>query len=389
MWDTFVMENLEFPFLRQLNVGFTDFIETNLIHIVKTSHALKSITIRSGGTVVHEVLQQIADHCPLLEELETMCSFLFDDLLYLLNKSSALTKLSLRGCSSSRWKDSDWERLRPYGHLMHEISVDKRNTAFVGILDACPRLSSLEYSDVENENHGMILLRASQSCPLLEVLSFDTHSTVALFALSRNCKKLGKVIITHSSPPLSITDLAIFNQIETLENLTLHGPDLTNEHLAVISGFRNLTELCFDYHNDAIFLKGTFTGTPISQSLETISFYEGGGVVPVAILSCLSPCKNLREIDLNTRFCDDAGFKILATHFPLLKEITMGYVKEHIVGLTYFLTQHKHLKTVYLFSHRDSNDEEVNASFQDHFTNHVNDLRSYFPHIQFQFVPFL
>ena len=390
VWDIdssfIIMENLELPFLRKLFVGGKKSIETNLIHLVKSSPALKSITIHAGQVVVHEVFRQIADHCPLLEKLVPVCIFSIDDLLYLLNKCSALTKLTLR-CPTTRsdrdeWEDDNWERFRPYGHLMHELSVYGKAynpQAFADFLSACPLLQKLIYIGVENENHGMILLRAAQSCPLLEDLSFDTHSPTSVLALSRNCKKLREVRIRC---PLSTTDLACFNQIETLETLSLEGNnDLTSEHLAVISGFRNLKELTISCNN-AVFLDGLFLNTPISRSLEKIIFHRGGsGVVPLSVLSCLTPCSKLREINIYHRFCDDAGMKILATHFPLLEDLVTEYVKEHVVGLTFLITQCKHLKQVSL-TRPDSNDEVAQACFQEH----LKGLRYCFPHVDFQSV---
>ena len=383
--SAFVMENLKLPFLRKLEVKGYDF-ESNLIHLVKASPALQSITIGHGVTAVDEILRQIADHCPLLEELEPFFDYTVDDLLYLFNKCSALTKFSLRAVST--WEDSDWVRLRPFGHLMHEISVYGEGQvsnpqAFADFVGDCPRLHKLWYVKIENGNFGIVLLRVAQSCPLLESLNIDTFSSAALLELSRNCKKLREVFISQSDQQsLSAGDLEIFSQIETVEKLMLFQNDLTNEHLAAISVFPNLKHLYFNWYDEAaIFADGTFADTPISRSLEQIGFHVPL-VVPVAALSCLMPCKILREIDLRESFCDKAGLKILATHFPLLEKITMGYVKEHIVGLTFFIAQCQHLKEVGLSNAMDDinpNDEEARACFQ----GHLNDLRSYFPHIEF------
>ena len=119
-----------------------------------------------------------------------------------------------------------------------------------------------------------------------------------------------------------------------------------------------------------------FVDTPISRSLETIRIISRA---PAAALWCLTPCSNLREIDLNDCRCDDASLKILATHFPLLKQITMGYVKERIVGLTLFFAQRKGLEEVMFIVHNLH--DLANAGF----LNFLTDLANYFPHIHFDY----
>ena len=94
VWDieSTVMENLEFPFLRNLRIFNSACFETkpaveaNMITMVSSSPALQSITIYFHGAIFQEFLRQIADHCPVLEELDLRCQFLVDDLVYLLNK---------------------------------------------------------------------------------------------------------------------------------------------------------------------------------------------------------------------------------------------------------------------------------------------------------------
>ena len=383
VWDldsAFITENLEFPFLRKLHVVDVK-LENYFVNFVKTSPALQSITILAGSKVVHEVLQQIADHCPLLEVLILQCSFLMDDLLYLLSKCSALAKFDLWN-GYERWKDDDWERLRPYGHLMHEINATKDITnlqGFADFLGSCSRLHSLSYGKIENENHGMILLRVAQSCPLLESLSFYTCSSASLQRISRNCKKLREINIWDDSSPLSVADLACFKEIEKLETLSLFRYDLTNDHLAVISGFQNMKKLHIYANNETIFVDGMFTGTPISRSLEKISFHSNFDE-KISPMAAFTQCNNLREINLADCRCDDASLKLLAKHFPLLEKITMEYVEENIVGWTFFIAQHKHLKVVTFSKVYFSSDDEIAEAC---FLNHFNDLESYFPHITF------
>ena len=398
----FITDNLELPFLRKLQVsGTSNIFETNLIQVVKSSPALQSITIY-GSPVVHEVLHLIADHCPLLEEFLPICKFSFDDLLYLLNKCSALKKLTLRN-ASERWKDDDcWERLRPFGHSMHEVIVGNGVTnpqAFADFIGSCSFLQELGYDDIEkadenegdgeiaDENHGMILLRAAQSCPLLEVLTFDTFSSTALLQLSRNCRKLREVTIWGQWSSLSVSDLSNLSQIETLEKLYLYRDDLTSEHLAVISGFRNLKKLTLNCTDDAIFTDGMFADTPISQSLEKIRLIGGSdddGSFPISVLTCISACENLWKIELKGSYCNTHGLMILNTNFPFLKDITLGYNETHIVGLTCFITQCICLQKVTLALAHGMDDEESTARF----LNHLSDLESFIPHIDFDYYYF-
>ena len=289
------------------------------------------------------------------------------------------------------WNDGDWERLRPYGHTIREINViggDGQaftSEAFAAFIGACPNLQILEYFMIENENsRGTVLLRAAQSCPHLVYLNIDTFSSAAVLERRQNCKNLREVSMSfckHQS--LSVADLVILSQIESMEKLALFQDDITHEHLAAISWFQNLKDLYFNWYNGLeIFEEGMFAGTPICRSLEHIGFHTHSLVVSVAALSCLTLCKNLREIGFDRSACDAAGLKILATHFPLLEKITMGYVIEHIVGVTFFIAQCKNLKEVTLWNARcdiNPNDEVTEACLQ----IHLNDLRSYFPHIHF------
>ena len=396
--DSAIITNLELPYLRKLYVFSSDF-ERTLNLLVKTSPALRSITICPDvrkavyidcNTVTHEVLHQIADHCPLLEELMLDYGFVFDNLLYLLNKTTTLNKLTLMNDSFHRWTHGDWERIYPYGHMIHEMGTYEYGSsnpppAFADFVGACPCLRSLHYFFVPETVQGEILLRAAQSCPLLESLDFDTWSSAALFEISQKCKKLRDVTINPSNQSLSASDLASLKHIETLETLHCFENDLTSEHLVVIFEFRKITNLLIKCVNDAIFVEGMLVDTPLSRSLEKIHLLfdddgDGDEVFPLetGILKCISACKKIREITLDQRFCDDAGLKILATHFPLLEKITMGCVNERMVSLTFFLTQCKYLKRVSL-TQPASNDKVV----QDCFQEHMNDLRSCFPHIYF------
>ena len=377
-----ITENIELPFLRKLSV-YGDVSESDILQLVKTSPALQSVTLYVYKRV-HQVLHQIAGHCPLLEALRLHCSFLMDDFLYLLSKCSALKNITLNYAFEEWVGNDNWERLHPYGHLIQHIGIFRNAVnppAFANFVDACQNLRSLDYFDIRETAEGEILLRAAQSCPLLENLHFDTHSPTAMRELSRKCKNLQHVYIRSSNQSLSSSDLAIFEQIETLESLSLEQHDLTNAHLAVICRFRNIKELemqqCFF---EDIVTEGMFVDTPISKTLEKIQIISRN--LPVAALSCLMPCKKLREIDLFDCRCADASLAILATHFPLLDTITMGYDKERIDGLKSFITQHKHLIAVTLLNTVfgvNPNDEVAEAGFQ----SHLNDLRSCFPHIYF------
>ena len=211
-----------------------------------------------------------------------------------------------------------------------------------------------------------------------------------MLELTRHCKKLREVEFIATNPPLSTSNLAIFKQIETLKNLSLKGRDWTSEHLAVISGFRNIQQLNINEHK--IFTEGMFTDTPISKTLEKItlarllpvigedipSMLSSSWIMSNAALSCIAVCNNLKNIQLRQRFCDDAGLKKLAPHLPLLEMMQMDYNKDHIDGLQFFITQCKHLQTVFLTLPVGS-DEEMKICRQ----GHLNELRSCFPHIQF------
>ena len=122
---------IELPFLRKavFSIGVHG---KDVIQLVKKSPALQSITVQC--TTMDGVLRQIADHCPLLEELVPVCDdILMDDLLYLLNKCSTLTKLTLENPTTyiphskdRDWEEDGWELLRPYGHVMHQIRFDTK-----------------------------------------------------------------------------------------------------------------------------------------------------------------------------------------------------------------------------------------------------------------------
>ena len=418
--SAYVIENLELPFLRKLVVtkkkkeAREHDCESSLIHLVQTSPDLQIISIDAFGVVVHEIIRQIADHCPLLEELVPYCGFLMDDLLYLLNKCTALTKLSLAYPKedlyppSRMWKDSDWERLRPYGHLVHEMHAFGgdaiHSRAFADFLGTCHRLYKLDLyinnSATDVATYDSLMLRATQSCPLLETLFFDASSLV-LRELGKNCKMLRKIDTSYYSPPVSATDLASLYQIETLETLifnqgTFNFDDLTVEHLAVLSWFKNLKELNICCNNVDIFVEGIFADTPLSRSLEKlslerISLDNDSNFIPASVLSCFTPCTNLREIDLCHSKFTNAGMKILATHFPLLAELVMGYDITLAVGLTFVITQHKYLRGIFFNGHPFGHQpffcrRKFNEAEKVWFLNYVTDLRCYFPHIDFKYV---
>ena len=363
------------PFLRGLSVSGPN-SESDIITLVKTSPALKSISLYY--IKVQEVLRQIADQCPLLEDLTLWCSFSMDDFLYLLNKCSELRNITLKYDPFKEWAGDNWKRLHPYGHLIQNIQIHANgphHPAFADFIGACPCLKTLHYCDIPETSKGEILLRAAQTCPLLEFLSFDTHSSVALVALVQNCKKLRHVSVTGES--LSTSDLANLNQLENLECLSLDQSDLTSGHMALICEHQNIKVLEIQQclFEDMV-TDGMFDNKPISRSLETIRIISRGA--PATALSCLTACSNLREIDMYDCRCDDASLLILATHFPLLETITIGYSKESIVGLTFFFTQHKDLVEVTFVRH-NLHDGEVNAGFK----NFLRSLRNYFPHIHF------
>ena len=292
------------------------------------------------------------------------------------------------------WDSNSWDFLRPYGHMIHDISVMGNTPALAAFLSACPNLFSFSCTKCDDSIWSeMILLRAAQSCPLLEDVFIQAYTTAALLELSRNCKKLRKFSFlgTRSRPGLLTTDLTIFNQFETLEELSLC-VDLTSELINALSRFRNLKILKLDCYSDddGIFADVKFVGTAISRTLEKVSFAGGPGVIPVAFLSCFSACTNLREISLDMGCrCDDACFHILATHFPLLEKIALNYINEHVDGLIQFLTQSKRLKIVNLLFPNScygyhTNDNQSKADFQ----NHSNDLRFFFPHILIKNSPY-
>ena len=285
------------------------------------------------------------------------------------------------------WDSNNWECLRPYGHLVDKLGDYFSPLAVAGIHSACPCLRELSLSNSDNSiSSGMILLRAAQSCPLLEDVSIHAYTTAALLELSQKCKKLRHItfLSTRSRPGLPTSDLKLFNHIETLEELRL-SVDLTSELIVAVSGFRNLKILNLALYDnvDSIFADVKFAGTPISRSLESIWFSGGDGVIPTAFLSCISACTNLREIKVDRGCrCDDACFHILATHFPLLKEIALNYFQEHADGLKSFVAQSKRLKRVILMAPNPPlprYDEVAKADLH----SHLKDLRSSFPYICF------
>ena len=203
-----ITEYLDFPFLRKLKVSHRNpfdpqsSFETNVVCVVRSSPALRSFTIDSFGGIVQDVLRQVVDHSSMLEELDLCCKFLVEDLCYLLNKCSALTKLSLQNTgdlgrppvAGNFWDSDNWECLRPYGHVIHKLGLHGNSPAIADFLSACPRLHALSCMNCDDSTlNGMVLLRATQSCPLLEDMQVDLYASDALLEISRNCKKLRKI----------------------------------------------------------------------------------------------------------------------------------------------------------------------------------------------------
>ena len=364
--------------------------------------------------------------CPSLEELSVGYDGLslysravMEDLLFVCSQCLQLKNVSIESLSFGRdWRDRKDDLLvgfQEFGHLIVEIGkIDgsDNNVTTQGVLNflkRCPRLKKLDYYDFED---GEKLLMCAQSCPLLEEISCDRLSKPAVLEVSRNCKQLRKVEFWRFDAEwveLPATTIGALKQIDTLEELSLTGCGLTNEKLAVISGFRHLKHLKLQELVGVDGLTGAgfrvLKGSPISETLQSIkvSFEDGGDYnIPVqgfdiaGMMAGIASCHNLRKADLSYH-CDDAGLVVLGAGCPLLEEISLTYGPVTVDGLVDLAEHCQHLTKVVLeYDRNEGRDLEADYTFPEYFDGselgpgHARAVaampivRSRLPHIQIE-----
>ena len=201
----------------------------------------------------------------------------------------------------------------------------------------------------------------------------------------------------------------MLEEIETLEELDLRSCGLTNEKLAVISGFRHLKRLHLeeDYGIDG--LTGAdfrvLKGSPISETLQSISVsFEDGGDhdLPLqdfdiaGMVAGFASCHNLRKADLSYH-CDDAGLVVLGAGCPLLEEISLTYGPVTVEGLVDLAEHCQHLTKVVLdYDRNEGRDLEAEGFRNSYFdgskygpgharaVEDIEIVRSRLPHIQIE-----
>ena len=230
-----------------------------------------------------------------------------------------------------------------------------------------------------------------------------------MLELSQNCKFLRKVAIWQFVELLEVSASGIetLKIIDTFEELSLIGCSITNEKLAVISGFRHLKHLELKEHYGIDGLTGAgfkiLKGSPLSETLQSIelSFQDGGDdFIPVfffdiaGMIAGIASCHNLRKAEL-AYHCNNAGMMVLGAGCPLLEEIKLTYGPVTVDGLIDLAEKCKHLTKVVL-QHDCDEGRDLDADGFKYFDgseygpgwtrarSDIRILRSRLPHIQFE-----
>ena len=387
-----IMESLHLPSLRKLTIGNCE-CPPWLRHIPQFSPLLEELTVRIISGTVMEDLLFVCSQCLEL-------------------KNVSIDFLSFR---SHDWTD-DLLSESLYGDLVVEIRIvngyQRRVTTkcFKNYIRGCRRLRKLGYSYFDD--NGKLLKCIAQSCPLLEDIRFDTCSKPALEELSRNCKQLRKVEVCKSDVDnfAEVSEIEVLKQIDTLEELSLIDCGLTNEKLAVISGFRHLKRLHLVEYYGVDGLTGAgfrvLEGSPISETLQsvTVGLWESGEEgLPLqnfdiaGMVAGIASCHNLRNIDLMYQcLCDDAGLLLLGAGCPLLEEIKLTYGPVTVDGLVDLAEHCQHLTKVVLWYNPNEGidlETEIATNFDSYHVRayhararalpNIKIVRSRLPHIEF------
>ena len=386
-----MIERLHLPSLRKLTTGhfFVDWMR----HIPLLSPSLQELSV--GGNNDRRTME---DFIFVLGQCLELKSVYIDSMMF----------------QSRDHTDDVLAALQEFGHLIVEIRTAcgymrlVTTTGFMNFIKCFSRLRKLGFSYFED--NGMLLKCVAQSCPLLEELSFDTCSKPALLELSQNCKFLQKVgICRFPLTTITIAEIEVLKQIDALEDLTLKGCGLTDEKLALISGFQHLKHLKLQEYLGVHGLTGAgfrvLKGSPLSVTLQSISvsFEEGGdhqlpvqGFDIAGMVAVVASCHNLRKAHLSYHR-NNAGLGVLGAGCPLLEEIKVTVGPVTVDGLVALAEHCQHLTKVVLdYDHNEGRNLEAFDIVPRFFNGSHNGpghamalaalpiIRSRLPHIQFE-----
>ena len=398
--DPSVISHLRFPSLRKLRIDTATgcgSVELSVVELIKSSPALTQLVVigyfgdssydgddsRVGGSEkgFGMLLRSLVQYCPLLEgfTLDSPFKFHVDDLLYLFRHAKALRDVSFTaGAFRGMQEDVDDDGnddgcnvnvFAEFGHLFtsiilstdgeylhHSIEIAKvPRKRFCKIISTCSRLKQLKFR--ENSNNSNCLEHVAQSCPLIEEITANSWSDLALQQLSRNCKNLRRLAIKPDKVLRYRTNLVqtnphsleMLNQIVSLQELNLPSCSLSDNHIAAISSIplQKLTLVPF-VNNEQVFAGlgfESFVGAPISRSLQKIKVtVPDGAAGKLALVRALAACQQLRKNWLLTRPIDNAMLAVLSNGCPLLERIRMLGDELTFDGLLPFIASKTYLQ---------------------------------------------
>ena len=432
--DPSIIGQLRFSSLHKLRVDTATgcgAVEMSVIELIKSSPGLTKFIVigyldlssyvgddvkRVGGSVkgFGMLLRSLAQYCPLLEDftLDSPFEYHVDDLLYLFRHAKALRDVSFTaGVFRSMHGDLDDDGnddgcdvnlFAEFGHLFtsiitcgdeypHAKAIVPRKR-FCKFISACSRLKQLKYRELDSD--GKCLEQVAKSCPLIEEITTNSCSDLALQQLSRKCKKLRSLLIQpdEALDPINPRSLEMLNQIDALQELVLPACCLFDSHIAAISSIslKKLTLLPYvkyDYYDDEL-VTGlgfeSFVGAPISRSLQKVKVVVPSGAAGQhALVTGLAACQQLRKIWLTAEPIDNAMLAILRDCCPLLERIRLHCRELTFDGLLPFIASKTHLQRLVLgvIGEQVAVGEvcKVRTGKED-----IELLRSRFPHVEFR-----
>ena len=400
--DPSVTSHLRFPSLRKLQIDTATGcggVELSVVELIKSSPALTQVIVigyfgdssydgddrsRVGGSKkgFGMLLRSLVQYCPLLEEftLDSPFTFHVDDLLYLFRHAKALRDVSFtagafRGMKEDVDDDGNDDGCNvnvfaDFGHLFTSIilSTDGEylhysieiakvpRKRFCKFISTCSRLKQLKYR--EHSNNSNCLEHVAKSCPLIEKITANSWSDLALQQLSRNCRNLRSLAIKPDNVLRYRTNLVqtnphsleMLNQIYALQELNLPTCSLSDNHITAISSIPTLQKLTLVPRviNEQVFAGlgfESFVGAPISRSLQKIKVtVPDGAAGKLALVRALAACQQLRKNWLLTRPIDNAMLAVLSNGCPLLEGIRMLGDELTFDGLLPFIASKTYLQ---------------------------------------------